>query len=65
MWDQFLQVYWTLLLRSLGQTLLLTLLFTFLCVFFIGLLFGLLNVSKNKALNIIGTVYVDGIRAFR
>ena len=56
-----LQVYWTLLLRSLGQTLLLTLLSLFFA-FFIGLLFGLLNVSKNKALNIIGTVYVDGIR---
>ena len=56
-----IQVYWTLLLKSLGQTLLLTL-FSLLFAFFIGLLFGLMNVSRNKVLNFLGTVYVDGIR---
>jgi len=56
-----IQVYWTLLLKSLGQTLLLTL-FSLLFAFFIGLLFGLMNVSRNKVLIFLGTVYVDGIR---
>ncbi|MBR1478670.1 MAG: amino acid ABC transporter permease [Lachnospiraceae bacterium] len=53
--------YWQLLLTSLGQTLLLTLLSLFFA-FIIGLIFGLMNVSKKKILNIIGVVYVDGIR---
>jgi len=56
-----IRVYWTLLLRSLGQTMLLTLLSLFFA-FFIGLLFGLMNVSRNRVLNFFGTVYVDGIR---
>lgn len=30
--------------------------------FIIGLIFGIMNVSKNKFLNAIGTIYVDGIR---
>ncbi len=56
-----LNTYWSLLLRSLGQTLLLTLLSLFFA-FIIGLFFGLLSVSKNKVLNIISVIYVDGIR---
>lgn len=56
-----IQTYWTLLIRSLGQTLLLTL-FSLFFAFFIGLLFGLMNVSRSRLLNFLGTVYVDGIR---
>lgn len=50
-----------MLLQSLGQTLLLTLL-SLIFAFIIGLIFGLMNVSKSKILNCIGTIYVDGIR---
>lgn len=53
--------YWTLLLRSLGQTMLLTVLSLFFA-FIIGLIFGIMNVSRVKILNIIGTIYVDAIR---
>lgn len=53
--------YWPMLLQSLGQTLLLTVL-SLIFAFIIGLIFGIMNVSKIKVLNIIGTIYVDGIR---
>ena len=53
--------YSSLLLQSLGQTLLLTVL-SLVFAFVIGLIFGLMNVSKIKPLNVIGTIYVDGIR---
>lgn len=53
--------YYPMLLESLGQTLLLTVLSLFFA-FIIGLIFGIMNVSKNKFLNAIGTIYVDGIR---
>lgn len=53
--------YWPLLLQSLGQTMLLTVLSLFFA-FIIGLIFGIMNVSRVKVLNIIGTVYVDAIR---
>lgn len=53
--------YWPMLLQSLGQTLLLTVL-SLIFAFVIGLIFGIMNVSKIKVLNIIGTIYVDGIR---
>jgi len=56
-----LQTYTTMLLRSLGNTMLLTLLALFFAMI-IGLIFALCNVSHNKALNAIGTVYVDAIR---
>lgn len=54
-------VYGKLLLAAMGQTLLLALcgLF-FACI--IGLIFGILGVLKNKACNIISTVFVDIIR---
>ncbi|MBO4732482.1 MAG: amino acid ABC transporter permease, partial [Spirochaetaceae bacterium] len=56
-----LQTYSLMLLRSLGNTMLLTLLaLPFAMV--IGLIFALCNVSRIKVLNIIGTVYVDAIR---
>lgn len=56
-----LETYSGMLLESLGQTLLLTLL-SLIFAFIIGLIFGLMNVSKNRLLNFIGTVYVDAVR---
>ena len=56
-----LQTYSLMLLRSLGNTMLLTLLALFFAMI-IGLIFALCNVSRIKVLNIIGTVYVDAIR---
>lgn len=56
-----IRAYSGMLLESLGQTMLLTLL-SLIFAFIIGLVFGLMNVSKNKVLNFIGTVYVDAIR---
>ena len=50
-----------MLLESLGQTMLLTLL-SLIFAFIIGLIFGLMNVSKKRVLNFIGTVYVDAVR---
>lgn len=58
---QIFQVYWSMLLRSLGYTLILTLL-ALIFAMIIGLIFALCNVSRSKALNAIGTVYVDAIR---
>lgn len=56
-----LKTYSGMLLESLGQTMLLTLL-SLAFAFIIGLIFGLMNVSKSKALNFIGTLYVDAVR---
>ncbi len=56
-----LKTYSGMLLESLGQTMLLTLL-SLAFAFVIGLIFGLMNVSKNKVLNFIGTLYVDAVR---
>lgn len=53
--------YWPMLLQSLGQTLLLTVL-SLIFAFVIGLIFGIMNVSRIKVFNIIGTIYVDAIR---
>lgn len=58
---QIFQVYWSMLLRSLGYTLILTLL-ALVFAMIIGLIFALFNVSRNKAMNAVGTVYVDAIR---
>lgn len=53
--------YGNLMLKAMGQTLLLALcgLF-FACI--LGLFFGLLSVVKNRACNIIATIFVDVIR---
>lgn len=53
--------YGGLLLRAMGQTLLLALcgLF-FACI--LGMIFGLMSVLKNKACNIIASIFVDVIR---
>lgn len=62
--DKFAKIisaYWELLLQALGRTMLLALLAIAIAMV-IGLIFGLMNVSKNRLLNLIGTVYVDAIR---
>lgn len=58
---QIFQVYWSMLLKSLGYTLILTLL-ALVFAMILGLIFALCNVSRSKALNAVGTVYVDAIR---
>lgn len=56
-----IQTYGTMLLKALGQTLLLTLLS--LCfAMVIGMIFGLMNVGHNRLFNFIGTLYVDAVR---
>ena len=50
-----------MLIQSLGYTLILTLL-ALVFAMIIGLIFALCNVSRNKTLNVVGTVYVDAIR---
>ncbi len=58
---QIITTYGVLLLRAMGQTLLLALcgLF-FACI--LGLIFGMLSVLKNKVCNVIAQVFVDVIR---
>lgn len=55
------QTYGIMLLKALGQTLLLTLLSLFFAMI-IGMIFGLMNVGHNRFLNLIGTLYVDAVR---
>ncbi|MGN0159611.1 MAG: amino acid ABC transporter permease [Brotaphodocola sp.] len=55
------QTYGTMLLKALGQTMLLTLLSLFFAMI-IGMIFGLMNVGHNRFLNLIGTIYVDAVR---
>lgn len=54
--------YYQILFQSLGMTVLLTVL-SLIFAFILGLFFGMMNVSKNRILNIIGAIYVDGIRS--
>lgn len=54
-------VYGPLLLRAMGQTLLLALCGLFFGTL-LGLVFGLLGVVKNKICNVIQTIYVDIVR---
>ena len=56
-----IQTYGTMLLKAMGHTLLLTLL-SLVFASVIGMIFGLMNVGHNRALNCIGTVYVDAVR---
>ena len=56
-----LQTYSLMLLKSLGYTMLLTLLALFFAMI-IGLIFALFNVSHNKILNVVGTIYIDALR---
>lgn len=56
-----IQTYGSMLLRAMGQTLLLTLL-SLVFAMIIGMIFALMNVGRNRVLNLIGTVYVDAVR---
>lgn len=59
--SMIIQTYGVMLLKALGQTLLLTLLS--LCfAMVIGMIFGLMNVGHNRLFNFIGTIYVDAVR---
>ena len=53
--------YGPLLLRAMGQTLLLALLGLFFASI-IGMIFGLMSVVKNKICNIIAVIFVDAVR---
>ncbi|MDD2959693.1 MAG: amino acid ABC transporter permease [Lachnospiraceae bacterium] len=55
------QTYWSMLLRSMGQTLLLCLL-SLIFAMIIGFIFALMNVGRNRFFNLVGTVYVDAVR---
>lgn len=58
---QIITVYGSLLLKAMGQTLLLALCGLFFgCI--LGLFFGILSVLKNKVCNIIAKIFVDVIR---
>lgn len=52
---------WMVLLKSMGKTLELTALSLFFASI-LGLIFGMLNVSKKKWLNVIANIYIDVIR---
>lgn len=56
-----LNTYFNMLLKSLGNTMLLTLL-SLVFALVIGLIFALMNVGKNRIFNLIGTIYVDAVR---
>lgn len=56
-----IETYGSMLLTAMGHTLLLTLL-SLLFAMVIGLIIALMNVGKNRVLNLIGTVYVDAVR---
>ena len=56
-----LNTYFNMLLKSLGNTMLLTLL-ALVFALVIGLIFALMNVGKNRIFNLIGTIYVDAVR---
>ena len=56
-----IQTYGSMLIRALGQTVLLTGL-SLVFAMIIGMVFGLMNVGHNRVLNLIGTIYVDAVR---
>ncbi|EET58388.1 ABC transporter, permease protein [Marvinbryantia formatexigens DSM 14469] len=56
-----IQVYGVMLLKSMGNTLLLCVL-SLLFAMIIGLIVALFNVGKNRVLNLIGTIFVDAVR---
>lgn len=56
-----IQSYGTMLVAAMGKTL--QLCFLSLCfAMVIGLIFALCNVSKNRTMNAIGTIYIDAVR---
>ena len=59
--SDIISTYGLLLMKAMGQTLLLALLGLFFgCI--LGILFGMMSVVKNKACNIISLIYVNPIR---
>lgn len=56
-----IETYGSMLLMAMRQTLILTLIALFFAMI-IGLIFALMNVARNRVLNLIGTVYVDAVR---
>ena len=56
-----IEKYGSMLLASLGRTMLLTLL-SLIFAIIVGMIFALMNVGRNRVLNLIGTVYVDAVR---
>ena len=58
---EILHDYSGVLIEYLGTTLKITVVGMFFALI-LGFIFGMLNLSKSKVLNIIGTIYVDGIR---
>lgn len=56
-----IQVYGRMLLKSMGNTVLLCAL-SLCAAMVIGLIIALFNVGKNRALNIIGVIFVDAVR---
>ena len=56
-----IQTYGMMLVKALGQTVLLTVL-SLVFAMVIGMAFGLMNVGHNRLLNFSGTVYVDAVR---
>lgn len=58
---QIIDTYASMLMGALGKTLILTLL-SLIFAMVIGMIFALMNVGKNRVLNLIGTVYVDAVR---
>ena len=60
---RIIQIYGTMMVAAMGQTLLLALLSLFFACL-LGLFFGLLSTVRNRACNIIGAVYVDAIRGW-
>ena len=56
-----IEKYSSMLLASLGRTMLLTLL-SLIFAIIVGMIFALMNVGRNRVLNLIGTVYVDAVR---
>lgn len=58
---QIIDTYASMLMGALGKTLLLTLL-SLIFAMVIGMIFALMNVGKNRVLNLIGTIYVDAVR---
>ena len=56
-----IQTYGTMLVKALGQRVLLTVL-SLVFAMIIGMIFGLMNVGHSRILNFIGTVYVDAVR---
>ena len=58
---KIIRVYGTMLLESMGNTLLLCVL-SLIVAMVIGLIVALFNVGRNRFLNLIGTIFVDAVR---